>query len=194
MTASSTAAISAGTVTTWTLDASHTLVEFSAKHLMFTTVKGRFTGVEGVVRADEQNPGNSSVQVTIDATSLSSGDARRDGHLKSADFLDVDNHPTITFTSTRVEPRDGDASRMHVIGDLTIRGVTREIVLDTTLEGRGPTPFGTTVAAFSATATINRKDFGLNWNVALESGGGGGGGGGEVGGGGGAGGQGGGGY
>ena len=167
----STATATTSGLSIWTLDPSHTIVEFSAKHLMITTVKGRFTGVEGVIRADEQNPANSSVEVTIDATTLTTGDERRDGHLRSADFFDVENHPTITFKSTRVEPRDGNATRLRIVGDLTVRGTTREVVLEATNDGRGVSPYGKTVSGFSATTTINRKEWGLNWNVALESGG-----------------------
>ena len=155
--------------TTWQIDPSHTLVEFSAKHMMFTTVKGRFPGVKGTIVVDEADPSRSSVQAEIDVASLDSGEGQRDAHLKSADFLDVEKYPTITFRSTPVERIDEDRSR--VIGDLTIRGTTREVVLDAELTGRGQTPFGTEVIGFAATTTINRKDFDLTWNVALEAGG-----------------------
>jgi len=157
--------------TTWTIDPSHSLVEFSAKHMMFTTVKGRFTGVRGSIAADESNPANSSVEVTIDAASLTSGDEKRDGHLKSPDFLDVATYPEITFKSTRVQPLDDAGDKLRVVGDLAVHGVTKEVVLDTEKTGVGKTPFGTEVAGFSATTSLNRKDWGLNWNVALEAGG-----------------------
>jgi len=157
------------TQTTWKIDPSHSTIEFSAKHMMFTTVKGRFTGVQGTIVADEANPARSSVAVTIDATSLDSRDERRDGHLRGVDFLDVDTYPHITFETTRVEPVS--ANELHVYGNLTIRGVTREVKLDTTYHGTGTTPWGTTVAGFTAETQINRKDFGLVWNVALETGG-----------------------
>ena len=157
------------TITVWQLDPAHTTVEFSAKHMMFTTVKGHFGAVKGTIRLDEQDISRSSVEAEIDAASLDTRTEQRDTHLRSQDFLHVEQHPTITFKSTRVERAGED--RFKVAGDLTIRGTTREVVLDTALTGRGKSPFGTTVAGFEATTTINRKDFGLNWNVALEAGG-----------------------
>lgn len=156
-------------VTTWHIDPAHTLVEFSVKHMMFTTVKGRFTGVRGTIRLDEANPTNSYVESEIDAATITTGDERRDAHLQSAEFLDVEKYPTITFKSTRVEVLDSERAR--VMGNLTIHGVTREVTLDTEYTGRGTTPFGTEVVGFEARTTINRKDFGLIWNVSLESGG-----------------------
>lgn len=157
------------TRTVWQIDPGHSLVEFSAKHMMFATVKGRFQSVKGEVVWDEENPAASNVAVEIDAASLASGDERRDGHLKSPDFLEVEAHPTITFESVRVEPLgDGKA---RIVGNLTIRDVTRPVELEAELTGRGRSPFGTEVAGFAARAQINRKEFGLNWNVALEAGG-----------------------
>jgi polyisoprenoid-binding protein YceI len=158
-----------GQRTVWKIDPKHTLVEFAAKHMMFTTVKGHFTGVEGTIYADEANPANSSVEVTIDADSITTGVPDRDNHLRSADFLDVQNHPQITYKSTKVEPR-GD-NKLKVTGDLTIRGITRPVVLDAEITGRGKTPYGQEASGFAATTSINRKDWGLNWNVALEAGG-----------------------
>ena len=155
--------------TTWQLDAAHTLVEFSVKHMMVTTVKGRFTGVQGSIVTDMADHTKGSVDVTIDAATVDTRDEKRDGHLKSPDFLDVVNYPTITFKSTRVVTQD--ATHLNVIGDLTIHGVTKQVELDTELNGEGTTPYGAHVAGFSATTKINRKDFGLNWNVALEAGG-----------------------
>ena len=154
--------------TTWQIDPSHTLVELAAKHMMFTTVKGRFTDVKGTIVEQEDDPTQSSVQAEIDAATITTGDEQRDAHLKSADFLDVENHPTITFRSTRIE---GTRERFRVIGDLTIRGATREVVLEAELAGQGTNPYDKEVAGFTATGQINRKDFGLNWNVALEAGG-----------------------
>lgn len=154
--------------TTWTFDPAHTLVEFSAKHMMFTTVKGRFTSVRGTIVDVADDPTRSSVEVEIDAASVTTGDPQRDGHLKSADFLDVANFPTLTFRSRRVE---GTHERFRVIGDLTIRGTTHEVTLEAELQGTGVNPWGKTVAGFSASTEINRKDFGLTWNVALETGG-----------------------
>ena len=154
--------------TTWQIDPSHTLVELAAKHMMFTTVKGRFTGVKGTIVEHEDDPTQSSVQAEIDAATITTGDEQRDAHLKSADFLDVENYPTITFRSTRIQ---GTRERFRVIGDLTIRGTTREVVMDAEFGGRGRNPYGKEVAGFTATGEINRKDFGLTWNVALEAGG-----------------------
>jgi polyisoprenoid-binding protein YceI len=155
----------------WKLDPNHTLVEFSGKHMMFTTVKGHFKNVNGTIVLDEADPSRSSVEVEIDASTLYSGVERRDTHLKSPDFLDIQNYSVITFKSTRVEPESNDHAK--VIGDLTIRGVTREVVLDTELTGRGkmPMPGAPETVGFEARTQINRKDFGLNWNVALETGG-----------------------
>lgn len=158
-----------GSTTTWQIDPAHTLVEFAAKHMMFSTVKGRFAKVSGTIVENTADPTHSSVEVEIDAASVDTREEQRDGHLRSPDFLHVENHPAITFKSTRVEPIGKDHFR--VIGDLTIRGTTREVVLDTTANGQGVTPFGTQVAAFTAETSINRKDFGLTWNVALEAGG-----------------------
>lgn len=157
------------TRTTWAIDPSHTTVEFAVKHMMFTTVKGRFSGVSGTIELDEANIANSSVTAEIDATTIDTRDEKRDAHLKSADFFDVEKYPTITFKSTRVEPTSG--GELRVVGDLTIHGVTREVVLNATFNGQGKNPWGNIVAGFEATTKINRKDFGLEWNVALETGG-----------------------
>ena len=157
------------TRSTWQLDPAHTLVEFSGKHMMFTTVKGHFKSVRGTIVLDEADPSRSSVEVEIDTPSLYSGVEYRDNHLKSPDFLDIERHPTITFKSTRVELLGSDHAK--VIGELTIRGITREVVLDTELSGRGKDPRGREVISFDARTQINRKDFGLTWNMALETGG-----------------------
>jgi polyisoprenoid-binding protein YceI len=153
----------------WQFDPSHTLVEFTGKHMMITTVKGRFKSVRGTLVLDEADPSRSSVEAEIDTASLDSGVEYRDNHLKSADFLEVEKYPTITFKSTRIEPLGNDRAR--VIGGLTIHGVTREAVLDTELTGRGKNPMGQDVVSFDARTAINRKDFGLAWNMALETGG-----------------------
>jgi len=155
--------------TVWDFDPAHTLVEFSARHMMVATVKGRFTSVRGRIIDVADDPAQSSVEAEIDAASLDSREERRDGHLKSADFLDVEHFPSITFTSTRVQPLGGD--RLRITGDLQIRGTSRPVTFEASLNGRGKTPYGTEIAGFSAEAQINRKDWGLNWNVALESGG-----------------------
>jgi polyisoprenoid-binding protein YceI len=155
--------------TTWAIDPSHSLVEFGVKHMMFATVKGRFTGVRGTINLDEADLSRSSVRVEIDAASIDTRDERRDAHLRSGDFFDAETYPVLTFKSTRVEPAGPD--RLKVTGDLTIRGVTRQVTLDATINGRGVTPWGNEVAGYSAETQINRKDYGLNWNAALESGG-----------------------
>lgn len=157
------------TLTTWVIDPAHTLIEFQAKHLMITTVKGRFPDVEGTIRADLENPENSSAEITIDAATIDSRNEGRDTHLRSADFLDVENFPHVTFKSTRIERVNDE--HLTVYGDLTVRGTTREVVLDTEINGFGTSPWGQEVVALTATTQVNRKDFGLNWNVALETGG-----------------------
>jgi polyisoprenoid-binding protein YceI len=153
---------------TWQIDAAHTTVEFQVKHMMFSTVKGRFSGVKGTIVDVADNPTLSSVEVEIDALSLSTGEAQRDGHLKSADFLDVEKYPTITFKSTGIE---GTREDFKVTGYLTLHGVRHSVTLDATYNGQGTNPYGKTVSGFSAETKINRKDWGLNWNVALEAGG-----------------------
>lgn len=158
----------ATSTTTWTIDPSHSVVEFSVKHMMFATVKGRFTEVSGAINLDSENVANSSVDVTIGAASIDTRDEKRDEHLRSADFFDVETFPSLTFKSTSVEARGSD---LKVTGDLTIHGVTRQVVLDTELNGQGANPWGQQVISYSASTRINRKDYGLNWNTALESGG-----------------------
>jgi polyisoprenoid-binding protein YceI len=153
----------------WEFDYAHSSVEFAAKHMMVTTVRGRFNTFTVVADVNEQEPEKSEFDVTIDAGSITTNSEQRDGHLKSADFLDVANAPTITYKSKKVEKKGDD--HYSVLGDLTIRGVTREVPLDVRFEGEGKTPYGTRIAAFSAKTSISRKDFGLNWNVALETGG-----------------------
>lgn len=158
--------------TTWTIDAAHSTAEFSAKHMMITTVKGRIAEVRGALVVDEAHPERSTVEVELDAASLDTRSEQRDGHLRSPDFLDVERFPTITFRSRRVEgarPRAGASFR--VVGDLTIRDVTREVTLDATYEGQGTDPWGGTRLSVSATTTLDRRDFGLTWNAALEAGG-----------------------
>ncbi|HEX2092880.1 MAG TPA: YceI family protein [Longimicrobiaceae bacterium] len=159
-------------VSTWTIDPAHSLVELTAKHMMITKVKGRFSGVTGTLVVDERNPDASRAEAEIDATTIDTGVEQRDAHLRSADFLDVENHPKLTFRSRRVEGvarEEGD--RFRVVGDLTIRGTTREVVLDATYEGRGQDPWGGERVSFSAETRIDRRDFGLTWNQALETGG-----------------------
>ena len=158
--------------TTWTIDPAHSSVELAVKHMMFTTVRGRFKDVKGTIVVDEQNPDNSTVEVEIGTASIDTGVADRDGHLRSADFLDVEQFPKVTFKSRRVEgARVAEGERFRVVGDLTIHGVTREVTLDATFEGRGRDPWGGERVSFSADTKIDRRDFGLTWNAALEAGG-----------------------
>ncbi|MEZ4616444.1 MAG: YceI family protein [Caldilineaceae bacterium] len=153
----------------WQIDSAHSEVAFSVRHMMISTVRGRFNTVNGTVEFDEEMPGNSSVNVEIDAASIDTREQQRDDHLRSPDFLDVATYPTITFVSKRVEPVD--ANHGKITGDLTIHGVTQEVVLDTEYAGQAKSPWGSTSAGFSAKTKINRKDFGLGWNAALETGG-----------------------
>ena len=156
-------------MTTWQIDNSHTGVEFAVKHLMISTVKGRFAKVDGTVLLDDQDPARSKVEVVIDAGSIDTRDAQRDAHLRSADFLDVEQHPTLTFVSRRVE---GDLSGgFRIVGDLTIRGVTREIALTAESRGGIRDPWGNERRGFAAKGKLDRRNFGLSWNVALEAGG-----------------------
>ena len=158
-----------GSRTLWYADPAHTDVTFSAKHMMIATVKGRFTKVEATLELDEADFTNSTVEAQIDATSLYTGVDYRDNHLRSGDFILSEEHPYITFQSNRIERTSED--QYNVYGDLTIRGVAKPVVLDATYEGRGFAHDGKEHIGFSARATINRKEWGLNWNVALETGG-----------------------
>ena len=158
--------------TTWTIDASHSAAEFSAKHMMITTVKGRIADVRGSLTLDEKDLNRSAVEVELGAASIDTRNDQRDGHLRSADFLDVEQFPTITFRSRRVEGAAlSEGTTFRLVGDLSIRGVTREVVLDATYEGRGRDPWGGERVSFSADTRIDRRDFGLTWNAALEAGG-----------------------
>lgn len=152
----------------WNIDASHTHIEFAVKHLMISTVKGRFADVEGHLVIVDGNPSASSVSAVIKADTIDTRTGQRDEHLRSADFLDVANFPEITFTSTRIE---GDSAEFKITGDLTIRGVTKSITLDATNEGQGKDPWGGDRVGFSAKTKFDRRDFGLEYNQALETGG-----------------------
>ncbi len=154
---------------TWDFDLQHSTVGFWVRHLMVTKVRGGFTSWRGTLFVDEDAPEKSRVEVEIDAASIDTGDEKRDAHLKSAEFLDVDKHPTITFKSKKVEKPGQD--RFRVEGELTVRGTTRPVALDVEYAGRAKDPWGGERAGFSAAAAVDRKDFGLNWNVALEAGG-----------------------
>jgi polyisoprenoid-binding protein YceI len=155
-------------MSTWQLDPAHTVVSFTGKHMMVTKVRGLFAGVTGTIEYDETDPTRSRVEVTIPAATVDTGVEPRDNHLRSADFLDVENHPTMTFRSTSIAPK-GD--RWAISGDLTIRGVTRPVVLDTEALGVVKGMDGRRHAGFEATAKIRRSDWGLTWNVGLEAGG-----------------------
>jgi polyisoprenoid-binding protein YceI len=157
------------TTTTWAIDPGHTTVEFSVKHMMVSTTKGRFGGVSGAIVIDEQDPTRSHATVEIDAASVDTREERRDAHLRSADFFNVETHPHITFKSTRVVPES--EVEYKVYGDLTILGVTRQVVLKTEYNGRNKTPWGTEVVGFTAETKISRKEWGLTYNAALETGG-----------------------
>ncbi len=153
---------------TYALDQGHTTVEFVGRHLMISKVRGRFTAFEGQIVIGEA-PADSSVEVTIQTSSVDSSDEKRDGHLRSGDFLDAETYPTIAFRSTDVDLRtDGTA---NVTGDLTIKDVTRPVTLEVEFEGAQADPWGGQRLGFSAHTEIDREDWGLTWNVALETGG-----------------------
>lgn len=154
---------------TWVIDAAHSQATFSVRHLMITTVKGQFKIISGQLHIDEQNPANSWVEAEADVASIDTRDANRDAHLRSPDFFDAEKFPKITFKSTKVERVSGEDFK--VTGDLTMHGVTKQVTLDGEYTGQIKDTYGNLRAGMSAKATINRKDFGLNWNVALESGG-----------------------
>jgi polyisoprenoid-binding protein YceI len=154
--------------TQWTIDAVHSNVEFSIRHLMIATVKGRFSDVAGTVVIDDADPTQSEIDVRIGVASIDTRVAQRDEHLRSADFFDVATFPTLTFKSRKVAVDDNG---LTVTGDLTIRGVSREVVLDVTSHGQQKDPWGGERAGFEATGKIKRSDFGLTWNQALEAGG-----------------------
>lgn len=164
-------------MTTWTFEPGHTAAEFSARHMMVTNVRGHFKNVHGTLKFNPENPNDSSVEVIIDAKEIWTGDPERDGHLCSAEFLDVETYPEITFKGNRVEATG--ASDYIVTGDLTIRGVTHQAVLDVSYLGSWATPWWEgdedkgprTRAGFVAKTQINRHDFGVNWNSTLEKGG-----------------------
>lgn len=155
--------------TRWQIDPAHSAAEFAVRHLMISTVKGRFADVKGTVSVDGANSSNVDVDVTIAVASIDTREAKRDAHLRSADFFDAEKYPTITFKSKRADgDMDGD---FKLIGDLTVHGVTREVTLNAESSGSVKDPWGGERSGFAATTKVNRKDFGLTWNVALEAGG-----------------------
>jgi polyisoprenoid-binding protein YceI len=168
--AASLAVPSPAATTTWQIDPAHTAAGFSVKHMMIATVRGQFKGVTGTVNWDDQDIDKSSVDVTIDATTVDTGEPKRDADLKSPNFLDVTTYPTITFKSTKIEKIS--SGKMKVTGNLTIRGVTKSVVLSV----EGPSgaikdPYGKTRVALNATTTVNRMDYGVKWNAKLDGGG-----------------------
>lgn len=157
-------------ITTWSIDPAHSAAEFKVKHMMISNVKGKFSGLSGTLTLNEGDIAKSSIQASIPVATVNTGDAQRDGHLKSADFFDAEKFANMTFTSLKVVP--SGAGELKVTGDLTMHGVTRQVTFD--VEGPsqpGKDPWGNFRIGLSATAKINRKDFGLVWNAALETGG-----------------------
>jgi polyisoprenoid-binding protein YceI len=154
---------------TWDIDPSHSRLGFAARHAMVATVRGGFDVFSGTIVIDHDNPAASSAHVEIDTASISTGNEQRDQHVRGADFLDVENFPKITFTSTSAEEIAPDTYKL--VGDLTIKGNSRPVTLELDYQGSSSDPFGNTRAGFEGKATINRKDWGLSWNVAIEGGG-----------------------
>jgi polyisoprenoid-binding protein YceI len=166
-TSTSTATLPATSV--WKIDPTHAELAFAVRHLMLSTVRGRFGAVTGTVTVDETNLKATKVDVTVDIGSIDTRQEMRDNHLRSADFFDAANHPTMHFVSKRIE---GDPlGSFRLVGDLTIRGTTQQITLDVTAEGHAKDPWGNDRAGFSATGKLSREAFGLKWNQALEAGG-----------------------
>lgn len=157
------------TTQTWQIDSAHSGIHFSVRHLVIARVRGQFSRWSGALTVPDGDFAKATVDVTIDATSIDTGVADRDAHLKSADFFDVASFPELTFHGRRVEAKGGD--RFALVGDLTIRGTTREVVLDVESAGQTKDPWGNVRAGFGARTAIDRKDFGLTWNQALEAGG-----------------------
>ena len=153
----------------WEIDSSHSSVHFSVRHLVIAKVRGLFARWSGTVQAPDGDFSKATVDVTIDASSIDTGVAQRDAHLKSADFFDVTEFPELRFVGKRVQPRSG--AEIDVVGDLTIKGITREVVLRVEQHGQAKDPWGNVRAAFTAKTSVDRKDFGLTWNQALETGG-----------------------
>jgi polyisoprenoid-binding protein YceI len=157
------------TIEKWEIDSSHSGIHFSVRHLVIAKVRGQFARWSGTISAQAGDPSNGSVSVVIDASSIDTGVADRDAHLKSADFLDVANHPEITFKSSRVEKVNDH--ELKIVGQLSIHGTSREVVLDSEYTGRTKDPWGNERAGFAAKVSIDRKEFGLTWNQLLEAGG-----------------------
>lgn len=153
----------------WQIDKSHSSVHFSVRHMMISNVRGEFEQFSGAINLDENDPTNTTVNVQIETASINTREQRRDEHLRSADFFDAEKYPHMTFVSKHVKQTGENTARL--VGDLTIKDITREVSLDVEFVGQGKNPWGVTVAGFNARGKLNRKDFGLTWNVALETGG-----------------------
>lgn len=156
-------------MTTWNIDSSHSGIHFIVRHMVVSKVRGAFTRYQGTINFDEKNPEASKISVRIDAASIDTREPQRDGHLRSPDFFDVERYPAISFESTEVEQLDGN--RYRVTGDLAMHGVTKSVDLEVEYLGMGKDPYGNDRLSFEAETTINRKDFGLNYNQVLETGG-----------------------
>ena len=153
----------------WRVDPAHSHIEFAVRHLMISTVKGEFTDVAGTLIGDDSDPASAAIELSIPVAAIYTRESQRDAHLRSSDFFDAEHHPAITFRSTRIVPAGTDT--FAVTGDLTMRGITKSVTLTVHAGGRGRDPWGGERVGYSATTRINRKDFGLNWNQALEAGG-----------------------
>jgi polyisoprenoid-binding protein YceI len=150
-------------------DTAHTRIGFVARHAMVTSVRGAFTDFEGTAHVDAADPARSVAKVVLKVAGIDTGNEQRDGHLRSADFFDVEDHPEITFVSTGIERIDDEDFR--VTGDLTVKGITKPVTVGLTFNGSAKDPFGNLRAGFEGSATVNRKEWGLTWNAALETGG-----------------------
>jgi polyisoprenoid-binding protein YceI len=153
----------------WTIDKAHSQIQFTVRHMMISKVRGTFEKFDGSVNLDETNPANTTVDIQIETASVNTREAQRDGHLRSPDFFNADAFPTMTFKSKSVKVLDGEHATL--LGDLTIRDVTHEVALNVEFVGQAKSPWGTTSYGFAASTKISRKDWGLTWNVGLETGG-----------------------
>lgn len=153
----------------WNVDASHSALEFKVKHMMMANVRGQFHDFQANITADPEDLTTAEIDFTVNVNSIDTKDEQREGHLKSADFFDVENYPNLTFKATKIERKSNNEYAMT--GDMTIRGVTKPVTFNVTSEGIGKDPWGNERAGFTAAGSLNRKEFGLNWNALLETGG-----------------------
>lgn len=153
----------------WKIDSAHSEINFAVRHMMISNVRGQFQKFSGAIEFDEKNPAKTLVDVQIETASINTKDEKRDGHLRSVDFFEAEKYPVITFKSKHVDVKDD--THAVLVGDLTIRDVTHEVSLDVEFNGQAKSPWGTTSAGFTAKGIIHRKNWGLNWNVTLETGG-----------------------